>query len=296
MIEEIDAKTIITKKKDTFWFGADYNMNLYKGCCHGCIYCDSRSDCYQNGDFDQVRVKKDALMIVRNELRRKVRSGVIATGAMSDPYNPFERELELTRHALELISAYGFGIAVATKSDLIVRDMDLFQEIKEHSPVIAKITITSADDDLAKRVEPRAPLSSQRFEAIRKLSKQGIFSGVLLMPVLPFLEDKEENIVEIVQKTYDSGGRFIFAMFGMTLRDGQREYYYQKLDEICPGLKERYIRRYGNAYECRSPQWKKLWNVFCEQCEKYGILYNMKEIIRAYKTGYGDSQLSFLKD
>ena len=136
MIEYIPAKTIVTKTKDSQWFGIDYNMNIYRGCCHGCIYCDSRSDCYHIKDFDQVKAKENALMLIRNDLRRKVKKGVVGTGSMSDPYNPFEKNLNLTRHSLELIDAFGFGIAIATKSTLILRDTDILESIKEHSPIL----------------------------------------------------------------------------------------------------------------------------------------------------------------
>ncbi len=287
----IPAKTIVTRSKSTGWFGGEYNMNLYRGCCHGCIYCDSRSDCYGIDKFDRVRAKENALEIVRNDLRRKAKTGVVMTGAMSDPYNPFEKDLELTRHALELVSAYGFGVGVATKSELILRDIDIFREIKEESPVLLKITITTADDALSQLIEPGAPASSRRFEVVRELSEAGLFTGVLLMPVLPFLEDSLENVLSIVEQAAESGARFIYPAFGMTLRQGQREHYYQKLDKLFPGLSEQYRRRFGSRYWCGSPQAEKLWNPFSAACDSRGILYRMPEIIRAYRMGYGDRQL-----
>ncbi|MEE0418927.1 MAG: radical SAM protein [Lachnospiraceae bacterium] len=294
-MEYIPAKTIVTKTKSAdAWFGIDYNMNIYKGCCHGCIYCDSRSDCYRIEEFDRVRAKENALRIIRDDLRRKVRSGVVGTGAMSDPYNPFEKELQLTRHALELVNAFGFGAAIATKSTLLLRDADILTEIAEHAPVLCKVTVTTADDALSKKLEPGVPPSSERFEMIRQLSSQGLFAGILLMPVLPFLEDSEENIRAIVRQTAQAGGRFIYPAFGMTLRQNQREWYYDKLNQLFPGegLVEKYIKRYGNRYECRSPRASRLWNVFTEDCSKYGIRYQMKDIICGYKQKYQVSQLS----
>ena len=184
-MEYIPAKHLLHRSRSTEWFGIDHTMNLYRGCCHGCIYCDSRSSCYQNPDFDTVTAKADALRILRDDLARKARPALISMGAMSDPYNPFEKELNLTRHALELIDAYNCGVAAATKSDLIVRDIDVYQSIQRHSPVICKLTVTTADDGLAARIEPRAPSPSRRLAALEKLSGAGIFSGVLLMPVLP---------------------------------------------------------------------------------------------------------------
>ena len=293
-MEFIPAKTIVNRTKDTGWFGCDYNMNVYKGCCHGCIYCDSRSECYHVDHFDTVRAKDHALELIRDELRHKTKSGVVGTGSMSDPYNPFEKECRLTRGALELIDVYGFGVAVITKSDLITRDIDVLQNIKRHSPVLAKITITSADDELCKKIEPNVVPSSKRFAAIQELSDSGIFVGVLLMPLLPFLEDNENNIISIVQQAHQSGARFIYPSFGVTLRQNQRDWYYKKLDEIFPNenLKEKYIRQYGDAYACGSPRAKELYRVFSAECDRFHLLYKMQDIIHAYKQGYENSQLS----
>lgn len=293
-MEYIPAKTIVTKTKSpSSWFGIDYNMNIYKGCCHGCVYCDSRSDCYGIEDFDRVRAKEDALRIIRDELRRKRSSGVVGTGAMSDPYNPFERDLLLTRHALELLDAFEFGTAIATKSDLLLRDLDILESIAEHSPVLCKVTVTTADDALSKKIEPGVPPSSGRMEMIARLSQQGLFAGILLMPVLPFLEDQEENIRAIVRMTKEAGGRFIYPAFGMTLRGNQREWYFRKLEELFPGqnLPAKYIRAYQNRYECPSPRARALWNVFCAECESQGIRYRMKDIIHGYRRKYQNTQL-----
>lgn len=293
-MEQIPAKTIVTKTKSSSWFGIDYNMNIYKGCCHGCIYCDSRSDCYQIDRFDQVRVKENALQIVRDDLRRKVKTGVVGTGAMSDPYNPFEKQMELTRHSLELVDAFGFGAAVATKSTLLLRDIDILTSIAEHSPVLCKITITTTDDDLATKIEPNVATPSERFQMIRQLSDHDIFTGILLMPVLPFIEDSEENILNIVSQAAVAGARFIYPAFGVTLRNNQREWYYDQLRKLFPEEKlvERYIQRYGNSYECRSPKAAALWKRFVKECTQYGLLYDMKDIIHAYKKRYQVTQLS----
>ena len=290
----IPAKSIVSGYSEgSSWFGNNYNMNIYKGCCHGCIYCDSRSECYRVENFDEVRAKENALTIIERELKSKRRKGVVGTGAMSDPYNPFEKEYRLTRGALELIDRYHFGISIATKSDLLIRDMNILKAIQAHSPVLIKITITTCDDELCKKIEPKAPLSSRRFEVIRELSDNGIFAGILLMPVLPFLEDNEENIKGIIHKAHASGAKFIFPAFGVTLRQNQRDWYYEKLDEKFPGLKQNYIKRFGNSYECVSPKAKELWELFKTECEKHGILYRMKDIINSYKQSYIYDQLSF---
>lgn len=269
-------------------------MNIYKGCCHGCIYCDSRSDCYQIQDFDTVRAKENAVEIIEEELRRKIRTGVIGTGAMSDPYNPFENTCQLTRKALELIDTYHFGVAIATKSNLITRDIDLLKRIKEHSPVLCKITITAIDDELSKKIEPYVCESSKRLEAIMELSDAGIFTGVLMMPLLPSLTDTPENVRGIIHAAHKNGAKFIYSLFGVTLRLGQREYFYQSLDRIFPGqnLKQTYMKLYGSSYECHSPKENELYQIFTEECQKLGILYQMKDIINAYKHNYNYHQLS----
>ena len=290
-IEYIPAKTIVTKTKNHGWFGVDYNMNIYRGCSHGCIYCDSRSLCYRIENFDTIRAKKDALRIIRDDILKKRRRGIVGTGSMSDPYNIFEKELKLTRNALELLNAFRFGAAVATKSPLVVRDTAIFKDIQAHSPVIIKITITAGDDKLSALVEPNAPPSGERFEAIKTLSTNGIYAGVLMMPVLPFIEDTEENILSIVRKAKESGARFVYPAMGMTLRAGNREYYYEKLDEHFPGIKDKYIKRFGERYSCMSPKSKKLFAVFKDECNKLGLRWNMKDIIIDYKRGYAAKQL-----
>lgn len=292
-MEFVPAKTIISGyAENNVWFGNNYNMNIYKGCCHGCIYCDSRSECYRIENFDVVRAKKNALALINKELKSKKRIGVIGTGAMSDPYNPFEKEYSLTRGALELINIHGFGVSIATKSNLVTRDIDILKKIKSHSPVIIKITITTCDDALCKKIEPNVGESSKRFSAIKELSDNGIFAGILLMPVLPFLEDNEDNIMGIINLAHENGAKFIYPAFGVTLRQNQRDWYYRKLDENFSGIKIKYLEHFKNDYECRSPKAKELWQMFKRECDKLGILYKMNDIIKAYKSGYEDKQIS----
>lgn len=293
-MELIPAKQILSQRTyNENWFGTNYNMNIYKGCSHGCIYCDSRSECYGIETFDKVRGKDKAIDIINTELKAKRKKGVIATGAMSDPYNPLEKEYNYTRKALELIDLYNFGVAIATKSELITRDIDILKSITTHSPVIVKITITTSEDDLSKKIEPKVSLPSKRFEAIKMLSQNGIFTGILLMPVLPFIADNEKNIINIINQAADSGARFIYPYFGVTLRQGQREYFYSKLDENFKGIKNKYIEEYGFSYECSSVRSKELWKIFKTECDKKGILYKMSDIIKAYQSPYEKEQLSF---
>ncbi|MCL2839201.1 MAG: radical SAM protein [Defluviitaleaceae bacterium] len=285
------AKHMVFKNKSpNQWFGLDFNMNIYRGCSHGCIYCDSRSDCYHVTNFDIVKPKENALEIIRDDLRRKVKTGVIGTGAMSDPYNPLEKDLKLTRNALELINAFGFGASLTTKSAGIARDADILQDIKSHSPTIIKFSITTADDDLCKKLEPHTSITSERFTALQTLAHHDIFCGVLIIPMLPFVTDTEENIIRILRMAKDSGAKFVYTYMGMTLRKGSREYFYNQLNTIFPDVKEKYEKRYGIRYSCNSPRAKKLWSVFTSECEKLGLLYDMKAIIHHYKAGY-DRQL-----
>lgn len=289
----IPAKTIVTRTKNTQWFGYEYNMNLYRGCTHGCIYCDSRCSCYRVEDFDTVAVKQDALRIVRDDLQRKARRGVIGAGAMSDPYNPYEKDLCVTRNALELINAYGFGVGIATKSTLVTRDADILQDIRAHSPVVVKITVTTCDDSLAAKIEPGAPPPSQRLDAVRALADKGICTGILMMPVLPFIEDTRENILEIVNRAQQAGARFVYPGFGVTLRDNQRDWYYRKLDGLFPGLREKYERKYGTRIHCAPGKVRALADSFADACAEKGMLYQMRDIIACYRLGYEDMQLSF---
>lgn len=292
-LEETQARHILYRKKDTGWFGSDYNFNLYRGCPHGCIYCDSRSQCYGITDFSKVRVKKDALSILHTELRSCRKTGVAATGSMSDPYNPMERQYEFTRSALNLLDTYGFGTAIATKGSLVTRDIDVLSSIQSHSPVIVKITVTTPHDELSRWIEPCAPSSSQRLEVLHTLSKAEIFAGVLLMPVLPFLEDREEDIKMLVKLCAEKGAKFIYPYFGVTLRDRQREYFLAKVREYSQDIWKQYLD-YEEDYSCLCPNHRTLWAVFEQECRKYGILWRMKDIIQAYQKPYEMQQLSLL--
>lgn len=290
-MKTIPAKSILqyVPKGNQSWFGIDYNMNLYRGCHHGCIYCDSRSECYQIEPFEQISLKDRAIEILIKELQSKRKKGVIGIGAMSDTYNKFEEHLKVTRQALELIEFYHFGVSIDTKSTLILRDKDILKRIEQ---AIVKITITTADDALAKQIEPYAASSGERFKAVLELSEAGIFTGILLMPVLPYITNQEENIRKIVHLAYLHKAKFIYAAFGVTLRDRQRDYYFQQLDKLFPGLKNKYITEYDYRYDCTVPNAKRLYNIFKQECEKYGILYKMEDIISAYKNKKMPYQLS----
>ncbi len=292
-VEPIKARSILSSyapKND--WFGVNYNMNLYRGCSHGCIYCDSRSDCYGIEDFDRVRPKENALAILERELASRRKGGVVGMGAMSDPYNPLERKLDLTGGALDLLDRHRFGAALATKSALILRDGDRLASIARHSPVLIKMTVTTADDVLCGKIEPRVSPSSERFAALGELSRAGLFTGILLMPLLPFLEDSRENVAAIVARGKEAGVRYIFAGPGVTLRSNQREWFYRELDRQFPGLSDRYRAHFGDRYACALPGTDRLMAYFREECRRAGILCSMKEIIRAYRDAAPGRQLA----
>lgn len=267
----VQAKSILSAKN---------GMNLYRGCQHGCIYCDSRSLCYQmNHPFEDIEVKENALPLLEQALKAKRKKCMIGTGAMSDPYMPLEETLRLTRGALELIHRYGFGAAIQTKSARILRDLDLLREINDRGKAVVQMTLTTYDEKRCRIVEPRVSTTAERAEALRKFREAGVPTVVWLSPLLPWLNDTPENILGILEYCREAGVKGIinFGM-GLTLRDGDREYYYAALDRHFPGLKEQYIRTYGNAYELPSPRFRELWQLFHETCEAYGIWHNNDRI------------------
>lgn len=275
MVKKIEAKSILSyNKHPSHWFGVRYVMNIYRGCEHGCIYCDSRSECYGIRQFEEITIKSNAIDLLKEQLPYKRKRDPIGTGSMSDPYTPVEKEYQLTRQALELLAAYRYPVHITTKSNLILRDIHILQEINRIHASTA-ITLTTVDDTLSKKIEPKAPASSDRLKAIGILSAAGICAGITMMPILPFIEDNEKNITEIVKAAKEYGANFIYPGFGVTLRDRQREYYYNRLDELFPGMRLQYERRYQNQYVCRTRYIKHLKQVFYNLCEKYGISTKM---------------------
>lgn len=255
-------------------------MNLYRGCSHGCIYCDSRSKCYQmNHDFEDIEVKENALELLEAALRRKRKRCMIGTGAMTDPYLPLEKNLGYTRKALLLIEKYGFGVALQTKSDLVLRDLDILRQINEKTKAVVQMTLTTADEKLCRIIEPNVSTTNERFEALKALRDAGIPTVVWLCPVLPFINDTEENIRTILGMCVEAGVRGVLCFgMGLTLREGNREYFYRQLDIHFPRLKERYIREYGNNYMVDSPRSTELMRLFHRICEENGILHSNDQI------------------
>ena len=262
--------------------GGHVGMNIYRGCTHGCIYCDSRSKCYRfTHPFEDVEVKSNAPELLEMELKSKRKRCMIATGAMSDPYMHCEEELGLTRRCLEIIYKYGFGVAVQTKSDRILRDIDLLTEINRTAKCVVQVTLTTYDEKLCSIVEPHVATTKRRIEVLDAMRERGIPTVVWLTPILPFINDTKENVTAILEECARCGVRGVidFGM-GLTLREGDREYYYEALSKHFPGLKEAYIRRYQNAYELPSPRAKELRGLFDRICEEKGMMGRAEDCFR----------------
>lgn len=267
----VKAKGILSPKN---------GMNLYRGCSHGCIYCDSRSKCYHmEHDFEDIEVKENAIQLLEIALKRKRQKCMIGTGGMTDPYIPLEMEIGNVRKALSLIYEYGFGFTVHTKSDRILRDINLLRKINEKTKCVVQMTLTTCNEELCKKIEPNVCTTSKRFEVLKKLNEAGIPTVVWLSPILPFINDTESNISGILDLCIDAKvyGIICFSM-GLTLRDGNREYFYSQLDRLFPHLKEKYIQKYGNRYEIDSPDNSKLMRLFHQKCSENGILHNNEQI------------------
>ena len=272
----VDARGILTGGK------GHYGMNIYRGCSHGCIYCDSRSKCYQfTHPFEDIEVKQNAPELLEKALRSKRQKGMIGTGSMSDPYMHCEEELRLTRKCLEIICRYGFGAAVQTKSDRILQDIDLLEEINRKAKCVVQMTLTTWDDRLCGIIEPNVCNTKRRVEVLETMRDRGIPTIVWLTPVLPFINDTEENIRAILEACAKAGVKGIICFdMGLTLREGDREYYYAALDRHFPGLKEKYIRTYGNAYEVPSPNRATLMDLFRSFCRENGMMHSPEECFR----------------
>ena len=289
-MHEVNVKGILSAKN---------GMNIYRGCLHGCIYCDSRSLCYQmNHKFEDIEVKANAVGLLENTLRRKRNKCMIGTGAMSDPYMPIEEKLGNMRKCLEVIERYGFGVTMITKSTKVLRDLDLLKKINEKSKCIVQMTLTTYDEDLCRIVEPNVETTYERFRALEILRDNGIPTVVWLCPILPFINDTEENIRGILDYCVRAKVKGIINFdLGVTLRDGNREYFYKKLDEHFPGLKEKYIRMYGNSYQLSSPNSRQLNMIYKSECIKNGIMCDVNECfeyLNKYEDKYGGEQISLI--
>lgn len=294
MIQEYPTRTILNKPnhKPEDWFGIEYTANIYRGCSHSCIYCESRSNCYGHKDFDTVQYKPDSDVLMAKALRSKRESGIVGLGTLADTYNPHEEELQATRKVLRVIANCRFGVDVCTKSPLITRDIDVFQQISWANSATAKFTVTTADDSLASVIEPYAPPSSARFAALKELSSAGVFSGVMLTPVLPFVTDTPENIEAIVEQAHESGARFIHTRFGLSMRDGQSTHYLKNIRKVDRTIPQSMLDTYGVSFFCYSKQIDELRTLFQERCDKAGILYEMKAIVNAIKSNQQHEQSS----
>ena len=255
-------------------------MNLYRGCSHGCIYCDSRSNVYRmNHEFEDIEVKKNSLELLKRSLKNKRQKVMVGTGSMADPYMPIEKRLEYTKNALKLIYKYGHGFTCITKSDLILRDLDLIKRINENTKSVVQMTLTTSNENLCKILEPNVCSTKQRVKVLKTLNKNNIPTVVWLCPILPFINDNEENINKIIDYCIDSNVKGILSFqMGLTLREGNREYFYKKLDENFPGLKEKYMTHFKNNYHAPSPNNSKLMRIFYKRTNDAGIMNKANEI------------------
>lgn len=265
---------------------AHNGMNLYRGCTHGCIYCDSRSKCYHiDHAFEDIEVKANAIELLEAALKRKRRKCMLGMGSMTDPYIPLEEEIGNVRRALALASRYGFGVTLTTKSNRILRDLDLLKEINDRTKCVVQITLTTYDEELCKKIEPNVCTTKERLHVLRELQKAGIPTAVWLCPILPFINDTEENIQGILRSCAEMGVRGVICFgMGLTLRDGNREYFYRQLDRLFPGMKEKYIKTYGVQYEINSPRNKELMALFHKFCEEHGMLHDNGQIFEYLHT------------
>ena len=276
-MHEVEVKGILSPRN---------GINVYRGCTHGCIYCDSRSTCYQmDHAFEDVAVKRNAPELLEDALRRKRRRCMIGTGSMCDPYLPLEAGTRLTRRCLEVIERQGFGVSVLTKSDLILRDIDLLKSINDQGKAVVCTTFTTFDEDLCRILEPNVCTTRRRFEMLCAMREAGIHTGIWLCPILPFINDTEENLRGLLDYCLGAGVEVIVNFgFGVTLRDGDRQYFYRQLDRHFPGMKSRYIRTFGNSYQCTSPNNDRLWRIYEAFCREHGI------------TGGSDDALAWLME
>lgn len=273
----VESKNILSAKN---------GMNLYRGCTHGCIYCDSRSKCYQiNHQFEDIEVKSNAIELLENTLKRKRKKCMIGTGSMTDPYLPIETEICNVRKALEIIDYYGFGFTVITKSDLILRDLDLLKKINEKTKCVVQMTLTTYDEDLCRKLEPNVCTTKRRAEVLNVLQDNGIPTVVWLSPILPFINDTLENIEGIINYCVEAKvyGIICFGM-GLTLRDGNREYFYKKLDELFPNLSNKYKKLYSNNYIVNSTKNLELMSYFYKRCNDNGIICDNDKIFEYLNT------------
>ena len=270
-MHNIEAKSILSPKN---------GMNIYRGCSHGCIYCDSRSECYGMTDcFEDIGIKYNAPMLLENALKRKRSRCMIGTGSMTDPYVPIEKTKMLTRKCLEIIERYGFGFTCLTKSDLILRDLDLLQSINKKSKCVVQMTLTTYDENLCKIIEPNVATTKKRFEVLKAFKEAKIPTIVWITPILPFINDNKENIAGLLNYCMEADVKGILTFgIGLTLRDGSRDYFYKMLDNRFPKVKEEYIKHFGNSYIIESANSYSLNKMVENFCVKNNLLFESRDI------------------
>lgn len=275
-MHEVNAKSIVSSQ---------LVMNVYRGCKHGCIYCDSRSKCYQmQHDFKDVEVKVNAPERLEQVLQSKKKRAIVSMGSMTDPYQPIEKLYKLTRKCLEVIEKYGFGVTLITKSDLLLRDLPILERIHQKAKCVVQMTLTTMDEQLVKKIEPYAPTTKRRIEVLQVLKEHHIPTVVWLSPFLPYINDTKENFLALLQACLDVGVKGILCFgIGLTLREGNREYFYQQLDEHFPGLSHKYRQTYHRRYEVRSKHHQEYMAILEDFCKAHGIMYQIEDIFAYVK-------------
>lgn len=287
---------VLYPHKDAQWFDTKWIMDVYPACTYGCIYCKQGKAQLQTDFLKNILEKQNPIQQLQTDLKSIKETGMIAVGKQTDSYPELEQTTQYTRQALQIISQYEFGVVLATKSTLFTRDIDVLQKIKQKAPVVCAVSITTCSAELAKKIEPNAPAPLERLRALKEAAKAGINTGVLMMPVLPFLEDSEENICEIIYSAAQSGAKFIYPMFGIYLSQEQRAYYYEKLTQLFPNsaYAQAYEQRYATRPKCFVPGVQSLTEIFKKQAEQNFLQYEMKQIVNMYQRGYDSKQLTFL--
>jgi DNA repair photolyase len=282
--QSITSKQILTPAKSSSrWFGVDFNANLYVGCENGCVFCDSKADSGCSDYQDSIHPVKDAIRLLDQELQGKPEHMIIGLGQRLDPYNSLDPNLRLTRGALEVINNHQQGVVIFTKSDLVLNDIDLLKKISLHSPVVVILSITTMNDEITRKLEPGAASTVNRFKTLNKLSNEKIKTGILMVPIVPFINDTEDNVTGIIRRAKEVGVDFIYPAFGITLHEAQRKHFYEMIDKEFPGLKNIYMDTFGSKASCQSPVAAKLKKSFVFECKRQKLKYGMSDIVKTIR-------------
>ncbi len=290
-----DFKSILNKRKfiDS-WFWDRYGINPYNGCQFGCIYCDARSAKYhQPTDFENRIIVKNnvaAMLDKRISNARTFLPDVVGFSGTTDPYQPAEKKYGNTKACLEVLLKHKYPVHIVTKSTLVLRDLELLNEIGKQNWCSVSVTITSTKKDVANFLETLAPEPSKRFDAIKTIKGKykNIQAGVLLIPVVPYLTDSDDDLTDLVKQSKENGADYLLFGGGMTMRDLQGKWYLQHLANRFPELIGKYEKlfqfnynpeSYNGTYEAGKNYSLKITSRLFELVEKYGLPFRIKRFI-----------------